>query len=438
MNQQIQPSYTEYDEISLRELIEVLLNGKWIIAIITAICVLLSVIYAQFIMAPVYEAKATLMASPLESTQVKDANQFSQLVDELSQYPQMTIDTYIEQVTTPTVLSAVIKELKLDEEYDINRANLKNMITIESPKGTNLIYVKVKNSDPVLATNIANAISTRYVDFITETIQTQTGKSAEFIEEQLVKEKENVDKATDALTAFLAQPRGVRELEQELSSKLTQLTEFKTRVTQLKVDKEATNAALIQAKKALETTPTTLKTTKSIASDALMTEITMETTGEKLGNIAGIEMTDEQLNPAYTSLLLNVKNYEIELAKNTTELNSLQREIQTRQKEIEQLQAELAEKQNESEILNYEVNLAKQTRDAYQQKLKEANIKQSAEIGRSSVIIVADALEPLNRVNGKTIVVAIAGVLGLMISVFFVFFMSYWKTSGKEQLRVES
>ncbi len=75
--------------------------------------------------------------------------------------------------------------------------------------------------------------------------------------------------------------------------------------------------------------------------------------------------------------------------------------------------------------------MAKQTRDAYQQKLKEANIKQSAEIGRSSVIIVADALEPLNRVNSKTIVVAIAAVLGLMLSVFFVFFMSYWKTSGE-------
>ncbi len=47
-------------------------------------------------MDPVFEAKATLMASPLESTQVKDANQFSELVESLSQYPQMTIDTYID------------------------------------------------------------------------------------------------------------------------------------------------------------------------------------------------------------------------------------------------------------------------------------------------------------------------------------------------------
>ncbi len=171
------------------------------------------------------------------------------------------------------------------------------MITIESPKDTNLIYVKVKNSDPILAAKIANAISVKYVDFISDTLQVQTGKSAEFIEEQLVKEKENVNEATEALTTFLAQPRGVSELEKELSSKLTQLTEFKTKVTQLKIDTEATSAALTQAKEALETTPTTLKTTKSIASDALMSEITVETTGEKLGNIAGIEMTDESAKP---------------------------------------------------------------------------------------------------------------------------------------------
>jgi uncharacterized protein involved in exopolysaccharide biosynthesis len=419
------------EEISLREYIEIILKGKWIIAIFTAVCILLSTIYSVFIMEPTYSARAVLMVSPISIKTGEDQNnKFSELVESLSQYPQMTLDTYKEQVTTPTVLDAVIKELKLDEKYEMTRPGLASSIEIESPKNTNLIYVSVKNTDPQLAADIANTLSNKYVDFISEKLQEQTGKTAEFIEKQLEIEKENLDKATKELTAFLAKPRGVNELRQELSSKLSQLTEFKTKVTQVKIDMESTRAALAEARRGLQNTPATLKTTKSLASDPLMSQVTAENSGQQLKDIAGLQMTDEQLNPAYTSLLVSVKNYEIDLARHTTQLNSLQREIETRQKEIEQLQAELAEKENQYEVLTHEVALAKQTRDAYQQKLKEANIKQSAEIGKSSVIVVSEALPPIKPINGKMINIAISAVLGIMISVFAVLFMDYWKNSA--------
>jgi uncharacterized protein involved in exopolysaccharide biosynthesis len=421
------------EEISLREYIEVILRGKWIIAIFTAVCILLSSLYAVFIMEPVYNAKTVLMVSPVNIKSAEDKeNKFSELVDSLSQYPQMTLDTYKEQIKTPAVLNAVIKELKLDEKYEMTRSDLASIIEVESPKNTNLIYVNVKNADPQLAADIANVLSNKYVDFISEKLQQQTGKSAEFITKQLEMEKQNLEKATQELTTFLAKPRGVDELKQELNSKLTQLTEFKTKVTQVKIDVESTSGALAKARQALETTPKTIKTTKSLASDPLMSQVAVENSGSQLKNLAGLQMTDEQLNPAYTSLLTAVKNYEITLAQYTTQLDSLKREIEARQKEIEQLQAELAEKENQFEILNHEVELAKQTRDAYQQKLKEANIKQSAEIGRSSVIVVSDALPPARPVSNKKLIVAIAGVLGIMISVFAVFFMEYWKSSGKD------
>ncbi|WP_094549505.1 GumC family protein [Petroclostridium xylanilyticum] len=421
------------EEISLREYVEVILRGKWIIAIFTAVCILLSSLYAVFIMEPVYNAKTVLMVSPVNIKSAEDKeNKFSELVDSLSQYPQMTLDTYKEQIKTPAVLNAVIKELKLDEKYEMTRSDLASIIEVESPKNTNLIYVNVKNADPQLAADIANVLSNKYVDFISEKLQQQTGKSAEFITKQLEMEKQNLEKATQELTAFLAKPRGVDELKQELNSKLTQLTEFKTKITQVKIDVESTSGALAKARQALETTPKTIKTTKSLASDPLMSQVAVENSGSQLKNLAGLQMTDEQLNPAYTDLLTAVKNYEITLAQYTTQLDSLKREIEARQKEIEQLQAELAEKENQFEILNHEVELAKQTRDAYQQKLKEANIKQSAEIGRSSVIVVSDALPPARPVSNKKLIVAIAGVLGIMISVFAVFFMEYWKSSGKD------
>jgi len=58
--QQMNENYTE---INLREIIEVLLKGWRLIAIITAISLMFSGIFSFFIQEPVYEAKTILMAS---------------------------------------------------------------------------------------------------------------------------------------------------------------------------------------------------------------------------------------------------------------------------------------------------------------------------------------------------------------------------------------
>ncbi len=419
------------EEFNLRELIEVLLKAKWFIAIFTTVSLLVSVIYAHFYVTPTYEAKSRLMVSPITVQERGNQNQISNLVDSISQYPQMTLDTYKEQIKTPEVLNAVIKALSLDEKYDMTYVGLARKINIETPQNTNLMYLVVKDADPILAADIANVLSKQFVEYVSEKLQQQTGQTAEFIEQQLILEKEKLEKATAELTAFLARPRGVSELRQELNATLSQLTSFKSKVVEVRLDKEITQAALNQVRRTLQTTPKTLETSKSVATDALLSQIIKELSDANMQDIAGLEMIEEQLNPAYTSLLMDNKNYELALTRDTARIEGLEREIAVKQKQVKVLQAELAEKENELEVLTYEVDMGKQTRDAYQQKLKEANIKQSAEIGRSSVTIVAQALPPIYPTSGKMMIVAIAGVLGIMVSVFFVFFMAYWKSSGE-------
>ncbi|HYE09276.1 MAG TPA: Wzz/FepE/Etk N-terminal domain-containing protein, partial [Patescibacteria group bacterium] len=85
-----------YDEISLRETIEVLLKGWRLIAIITAVCLLFSGIFSFFIQEPIYEAKTILMASfateKLTSLQ-KSSEDIAGILDTISAYPTMTIQT---------------------------------------------------------------------------------------------------------------------------------------------------------------------------------------------------------------------------------------------------------------------------------------------------------------------------------------------------------
>ncbi|HHY78434.1 MAG TPA: hypothetical protein GX498_08040, partial [Clostridiales bacterium] len=69
------------EEISLRELIEILLKGKKLIAVITVIAIVLTCVVNFLVLDPVYEARAILVASSLNS---KNQNQSaSQGIEEL-------------------------------------------------------------------------------------------------------------------------------------------------------------------------------------------------------------------------------------------------------------------------------------------------------------------------------------------------------------------
>ena len=84
-------------EISLRELIEVLLKHKKLIAIITGVTFALSLIIS-FITPPVYEARTTLLVNPIGSQQKnKEITSSADVLDTISQYPEMSVETYKEQ-----------------------------------------------------------------------------------------------------------------------------------------------------------------------------------------------------------------------------------------------------------------------------------------------------------------------------------------------------
>lgn len=416
------------EEISLRELIETIFKGKWIIIGVTIFCMLVSGIASFFIIQPVYQAQAMLMISPITNTTSEDdENKFFDLVGSLSQYPQMTVDTYREQVKAPVILDYLRKELGLE---GTPLSSIAELINVEAIKNTNLITISAKDTDPQMAAKIANLISQRFTKFVSETNQKQAENSAEFINVQKEKEKQNLDQALAELKEFVSQPRGPEELKLEVESKLQQLTGFKTQVIQVKIDENAARLALASAKRILNTTPKTLITNKTIINDELLTGIIKDKTGLDTNEIANIKLSDEQINFIYIELTKKVNELEIQLATLTAQREDTEKEIALRQKEIETLQAELAEKQQKYDILDHEVELIKQTYDAYQQKYKEAMIKQSADIGKSSIIMVSQAIPPTKPVApNKILNLAVAMVLGLMLSVFAVFVREYWKNS---------
>ena len=137
------------ETIDLREYFGIIKKRFWIIALITVIAAVVSGIISFFMLKPVYEAKSTLIVNTEknEETQMITGDQFS--------VTQKLAVTYGEIIKSRAVLEDVIKNLKLDNEYE----ELANNVTVSPVKDTQIISISVQDTNKQKARDIANEIS---------------------------------------------------------------------------------------------------------------------------------------------------------------------------------------------------------------------------------------------------------------------------------------
>lgn len=426
----------EDQEISLRELIEILLKNKAIIALITIVCVFISGIFSFFVMDPVYEAQAKLIVSDLKSQQ--SSSEELPIIESLTPYPDFNIESYKEQIKNPEILMKTIEELQLDpEKYTVS--SLAKTITIDQTSGTNIIRVKVKNTDPELAAKIANSVAVNFTNFITDLSKKQASKSLEYIENQLKIEEENLNKALLAYQEFLKQPRGVSELQSEQTSKIALLTLYKEELAQQDIEISATQKALQEAQRLLQKTEKYIVTKKSITDDPLLFNYVEQEKDASVRETMKIKMESEEINPVYFSLQQTISESQIKLSQLQATKEQLNAAIAKIQKELEQIQVELANKQHQDDILSRQVSTAQKTYNALMDKYEESRLTESSKIGESAVVISSRAIPPVEPVSpNKILNLAIAGVLGIMLGVFIAFFKEYWQSTANQSQSVKA
>lgn len=134
------------EELNLTDLFNYILSKILIIILIILLFTTGSVVYSMFIQKPMYQSYTTILLTKEENTAITytDLNLNRSLVD-----------TYSVIIKSNTVMKQVISNLKLD--YSVG--DLKKLVSVESVNDTEIIKVTVKNSDPVLARDIANEIA---------------------------------------------------------------------------------------------------------------------------------------------------------------------------------------------------------------------------------------------------------------------------------------
>lgn len=414
------------DEIDIRHLIEVLLAGKWIIAGITAAAMLVSGLVSFFVLPPTYEATTTLLVNLPPKEQPPPGGQgVENVLSRLSPYPQMGIETLRQQVTSPAVLAQVISELKLG----LTPADLAGRVKATVPKDTNLIEISVKDQDPQRAATIANVLVRHYLEFVSRVNQGQFERSSQFIQSQIAAEQQNLQKALDRLKAFLQQPPGVDELTEEVKAKVELLARYKARQTELTVLIRATEAEVRAAREQLRTLSPTVDTTRSILDDPTLQQLATDLGRTDVLRLSGLKITSQEVNPGWAAAAENLATKEASLAQLRGEQQALDRAIATTEKELEELRTRLAEKSTQQEQLETQVDVSKEAIKAFTQKYQETRISEAARIAETTLTVAGEAVPPEKPVGPRKMLnVALAGVLGAMVSVFTVLFLDFWRS----------
>lgn len=390
------------EEISLRELIEILIKRKKMIAVITAASVIIATIFSFFILKPTYEAKMVMMTSNLgnQLNTNGDIDKVDSLLNAMSQYPDMSLETYRQQIKAPEVLRKTITDLGLENEY--RPSTLADRITLETIKETQLITIKMTHTDSEKAAKIVNTVGQNFISFVTEKAQERFAKNSEYVKTQMETEKVKYEEALLELKEILSQPRGAKELGLELDSSFEQITEFKAALNELEVKRDGLIKAIEESEKS------------SNNKGSMIVK-------PNLGDNFNISFDDSN------------KVMKIDLAETEGRISSIKNQIEDLQEHIEKLQVEYQDKQYEEKVVKQKVDIAQKTYESFSGKYEELKVSETAKLGELSINIISSAY-PTTRPVGprKALNLAISLVLGLMMGVFAAFFIEYWQSTNEE------
>ena len=139
------------EELDLKQLLNIFWNKKLQIILIIAIFIAIGIIYTYGFTTPVYTSSTSLVLAG--SNTANGNNQTSETITttDLTLNSKL-VSTYSELVKRKNVIRQVISNLGIN----VNENTIRNNITVNSVKNTELIEISVTNENPIYAAQIAN------------------------------------------------------------------------------------------------------------------------------------------------------------------------------------------------------------------------------------------------------------------------------------------
>jgi len=490
------------EEISLQDYIRVIRKRKWTIFTVTIVAIIL-VIIANFFMQPVYKATTTVLLSKTSSPQAifgsAEGNLLFGQADE--------IETQIEILKSYSIAEGVAKELPPDIFEEAQAQNfarkietfrwlinildilhLKNFaasillgvsdnhdngeeettleditklvresLTVNSLKNTNIIEINSENLNPKLASIIADSTASVFVEESRSINRSRATEAKRFIEEQLIEKETELKKVEEEKLEYKRQ-ENILYLDEETKINIEQLANFQSQEIEVNNQIVENKAELAEVHRQLEKQAETYISSKTITTNPAVRELQSQLTNleiqlptllekyskgspqvseaeikireiknkisEKVAEIVGSKVSAR--NPIYQTLLAQVVTLETTLISLETKKESLASSV----KEYESRLERLPDKELYLARLERAIKVSESTYIILLEKYQEARINEAMELGDIRIIdearIPEDPIKPNKKLN-----LAIGGILGLMLGVMLTFFMEYMDNTIK-------
>ena len=148
------------EELDLKELFSMFWSRRLYIVLITAIFLIIGVIYTFIFTEPVYQATTTIVLAQSSNSKTTSQDIESTITTNDLTLNQKLVSTYSELIKSKNILGDVIRNLKLSRTED----SLKNAVSVTSVKDTDLIQIAVKDDEPQVAQKVAAEIAEVFID----------------------------------------------------------------------------------------------------------------------------------------------------------------------------------------------------------------------------------------------------------------------------------
>jgi capsular polysaccharide biosynthesis protein len=190
------------EEISLREIIEVILNGKWVIISVTALALIITSIFTYVPQpSPVYRAEARIRIEQIsqENLNSETVSYFTILITAMMNAERYNAEGFAELVKHPSLLSDVRQKLLLDER-GISPGYLSRNLEISVDSSNTILSISLTHSDPDFAKSVVNTVSEEFKDFLSERQRERVDLLANSLERLISLELQGLQTSQSKLT----------------------------------------------------------------------------------------------------------------------------------------------------------------------------------------------------------------------------------------------
>lgn len=414
------------DEIDLRQYFAVLWRWRYTIAAVAIASAIAAGVFSSLV-PPVYEARAMVLVTK-PSIQVgsvpSDVNPGLKIGAVL--VSDLPTETLVAFAKSPSVLQSVEKRMIGDSR---SSAAPGMTFSAQSIRNTNLVEFRVRGRDPGLAAKAANEWAGVVASQSEALFSTEARQSFAFFSSRMREANQQLGTAESSLRDFNASSQ-IALLQARVSAVTQQISSYQSRLVDLSVAFERSEAELFQTEAQLRNQPKSLTLSKSITTDPFLHRAASDATQRDFVELSKLQLRSEELNPVFINLTQTRANLVVQVAALRAERDRIVKALAQLTGDLERLRREFATQQLLQSQSTRAVENAKQVYEVLLQRREEARVASVSQIG--SARLASPAIVPEIPIGPRKAVNIVLGtLLGLMAGVIVSFVLEYLNTQGR-------